>query len=225
MHRNGAVAASILVCMLVSVFGGFGSPRSAWGASGPDVRAVLQALAERMKDVKTIQTSFTETKRLRMFKHEIVLTGSAFMEKPDRFAWHTRAPMRSALVLKDDKATRWNEDTDRVEAFASDDLFLLKTVIDYARSWFYGSYLPMLDEYSIDVLNLQPLTLEFRPRPNTRPAALLRNVEVRFKADQSYIESIKFIERNGNQSLIEFTGTVINEALDESVWDVRRGQG
>lgn len=214
--------ASILAAMLS---GALGSSTNSWSASEPDVRAVLHALAERMKDVETIQTRFTETKRLRMFKHPVVLSGFAYMQKPGRFAWRTEKPMRSALVLKDDNVIRWNEDTDRVEAFAANDLLLLKTVIDYAQSWFYGAYLPMLEEYTIDVLNLQPLTLEFRPRPKTRPAALLEKVEVRFKPDQSYMDLIKFTERNGNESRIEFTGTVINQELNESVWEIRNGEG
>jgi outer membrane lipoprotein-sorting protein len=82
------------------------------GAQGRerDFRKVLETLDEKMKGVETIQTNFTQIKRLQMFKHEIVLKGSAYLQKPGRFAWHTKTPVRNSIVLKDTKVFQWNEE-------------------------------------------------------------------------------------------------------------------
>ena len=52
-------------------------------------------------------------KHLQMFKHEIALKGSAYLQKPGRFAWHTKTPVRNSIVLKDTKVFQWNEEVFR----------------------------------------------------------------------------------------------------------------
>lgn len=190
-----------------------------------EVREILEALEARMKGVNHIQTHFTQTKRVPMLKHEIVLEGSAYMKKPGRFAWHTTSPMRNSIVLNDDVVRQWNEDTDEVETMSVGDAPALKAMIDHTQTWFYGSYVAMLEEYEVRVLARQPLTLEFRPRAQSRPAAMIERVVIQFQPDESYIRSMDLLQRNGTQSVIRFDGTVLNGELDESVWEVRRTPG
>ena len=209
---------TVLLCWQPQVFAALPSGGEKGDAA---VQQVLEELEGRMGRVETMQSRFTQKKRLRMFQHEIELRGSVHMQKPGRFAWHTRSPVRHSMVLEDGKIYQWSEDTNRTEVFSFSDAPVLRMVIEQMQTWFNGEYAGLMDQYDIRVAAAEPLELEFIPQDDALSAGMIQSIRIRFRGDRSYIESIDIEERNGDRSVLLFTDTVLNAGIDPSVWKVK----
>jgi len=69
-----------------------------------EVEDFLGRLAAKGKQTRTLQASFVQRKRLRLFKSEVITKGKVFFERPDRLRWETLPPDASALVVTGNRA-------------------------------------------------------------------------------------------------------------------------
>ncbi len=187
-----------------------------------EMRQILGDLEKKMKQIENMQTGFVQKKKLKTFQHEVVLKGTIAMQKPNRFAWRIESPIRYSIVFKDGKIYQWNEDTDRVEVLSMSAAPVFKIVIEQMQTWFYGSYTDLLAQYDIRVFSKNPLVLEFTPHKEALSAPMIQAITIQFRHDQSYIESIRIMEKSGDQSLMIFTGTLLNTGIDASVWEMKQ---
>ena len=185
-----------------------------------EVRQILNDLETKMRKIESMQTKFSQTKKMSLFQHEVKLSGMLSMEKPEHLAWHTQSPVHYSIIFENDKMYQWDEDTQHVQVFTFSDSPVLKTVIEQMRTWFYGSYVALLDQYDIQVLSKKPLSLKFVPHKEVLSAAVIKEIAIWFREDESYIESILIFEKNGDQSQLTFTDTVLNAKVDPAVWEV-----
>ncbi len=75
----------------IFMFVSFGNSVDGWALSGvsPDQAEIRQALHDLEKNIghiESIQAKFIQIKKMKLFKHEIKLSGSFYMQKPDHFA-------------------------------------------------------------------------------------------------------------------------------------------
>ncbi len=188
------------------------------------VVAVLETLEKSLSKVRTVETDFTQTKVLKLFKKPIVLKGHMFLAFPDRLAWHVATPIRYSLVLDKEELSQWDEDTDEVQriSLASNPTF--KTVSQQIRKWFSGKYTVLVKEYDVTVEAKEPeLRLAFVPRAGTLARKALRKVSVTFAADRAYVRTIRFEDTTGDESTLAFTNTKVDQPIPKSAWQPRRG--
>ena len=187
-----------------------------------DIRQVLNDLEKNMGRIENIQAKFIQKKRMKIFKHEIKLSGSFYMQKPDRFAWHTHSPIEHSIVIKGNKVLQWNRETNHVDVISFKDMPVLRTVVEQMQTWFYGSYLSLLDEYEIEILSNDPLKIDFIPREHSFYLKIIEHVVIQFNQEQSSIDSIEINEKSGDKSVFYFMETVLNKDIDPSAWKVQR---
>lgn len=190
--------------------------------SQANVEETLALLEEKMEPITSMKTRFTQIRNLKAFSHEVRLSGTIFIEKPHRLAWHTEEPIRHSILFEKDKIRQWNEDMDRVEEVSFSDVPALKMMMEQMKAWFYGSYGDLTEQYEVRILSQKPLTLEFIPREKSLSSGMIKTIRVQFQKDQSYIESIQIEEAGGDRSTLLFSQTVLNAELDPEVWEVNR---
>jgi outer membrane lipoprotein-sorting protein len=174
-----------------------------------------------MRTIESMQTRFIQKKNLSLFSREIELRGVLAMEKPDRFIWRTEFPLKYAILVEKEKLSQWDEDSDQVQTLSYADTPAVKIVVEQMRTWFYGEYGSLLDQYQAEVLSRQPLVLKLVPGEKSPARGMIRSVTLSFKSDQSYIESILIEEKNGDRSEMLFKDTVLNSKIEPSVWKIK----
>lgn len=193
----------------------------AWAAPAPEVVSALGEVEARMRGIETMQTRFVQKKNLGMFNREIELSGMIAMAKPDRLAWRTESPLRFVIVAGDGKVSQWDEDTDKVQTLAYSDSPAARIVIEQMKTWFYGEYGALLDQYESEIVSKAPLTLRFIPGNKSPARGMVRSVTMQFRPDMNYIQLIQIEEMNGDRSVMEFSDTVLNGKIDPAVWRIK----
>ncbi|WP_455382161.1 LolA family protein [Salinispira pacifica] len=189
-------------------------------AAPANTEQVLARLEARMSAVETLQSRFVQEKRLAILEQPLVLKGSLFMEKPARFAWHVREPVRYSMVIRDEEVRQWDEDTRRVQTLSLSRNPAFKIAIRQLRGWFSGAYQSMRGEYEVTVLEDAPVSLRFVPREGGFAKAAIESVTVVFESDERYIREMHIAEKGGDSTLLTFVDTRLNAPIDPSAWEV-----
>jgi hypothetical protein len=144
------------------------------------------------------------------------------MQKPDRFAWIVREPLRYSMVIRGEVAHQWDEDTRRVEKIPLSKNPVFKTAMRQLQNWLSGAYGSMIGEYEVRVLARDPISLEFVPRDAALAREVIERVTVEFDRDEHYIRRIHILEKRGDSTLLTFENTRLNGPIDSSAWKVKQ---
>jgi outer membrane lipoprotein carrier protein len=188
----------------------------------PEVHEVLARLEDRISGLRTLRADFVQEKHLAVLDEPLVLSGTLSMQKPDRFSWIVKEPLRYSMVIVGEVAHQWDEDTRRVEKIPLSGNPVFKTAIRQLRGWLSGAYRSMLGEYELAILDREPITLEFVPRETALAREVIERVTVTFERDERYIRRIEILERRGDRTLLSFVNTLLNSPIPPSAWKVEQ---
>jgi outer membrane lipoprotein-sorting protein len=186
--------------------------------NGADVREVISGLSREMKDIETVQSDFVQEKKLQIFDQKIVMEGRMFLQKPDRFSWHVRKPLRYAMIMDNRVMRQWDEESGSVQPLVFERNPALAAAVQQIQQWFSGAYEVLGGEYDIALVSREPIVLSFFPKTGTASSAVIERVAVAFRPDKRYIERIEIYERGGDSTVLSFTNTSVNTAIPASAW-------
>jgi outer membrane lipoprotein-sorting protein len=190
-------------------------------AVNADVQGVIAGLTRMMQGVETVQSDFVQEKKLQIFDQNIVMEGTMYLQKPDRFSWHVQKPMRYVMIMDNRVMRQWDEESGAIQPLVFDRNPSLAAAVQQIQQWFSGSYEALGKEYDISLLSQEPAVLSFSPKTGTASSAVIERVVVAFRSDKRYIERIEIYERGGDSTVLTFTNTAVNAAIPSSAWRLR----
>ena len=191
-------------------------------APGASLRATLSRLEAQSSRLKTLKTDFVQEKNLAAFRHTLTLRGRIFMERGGRLAWHVDEPVRYSVLITDKVIRQWDEETRQAREIPLSGNPMLRTALDQISVWFNGDYTAALKEYEVALLQEKPVVIRFTPKPAALTARVLQSIELRFRANEEYLEHILILEAGGDSTLIRFENTILNSPLKEADFEVER---
>lgn len=218
MMSRIAIVALLLVALCLPL------PLRAAEATPPaqaELAAFLDVLGTKVSDFRTLQTDFTQTKEMAMFKHKLVMQGRIYLQKPDMIAWHVDSPLRYSVLITDKLVRQWDEETNQVQELSLDKNPIFQTVLNQLTVWFSGEYGSLLGSNSVRVVQRTPLVLEFTPLDNNLSRKVIRTITITFRDDQKYLQLIRIQEQSGDVTTIQFRNTRLNVPLDRQNFEVK----
>ncbi len=170
---------------------------------------VLNRLEEMAAAVKTLQSEFVQEKHLAIFRENLVSQGRFFFQKPDRLRWELVAPVQTGFVLNGGEGRRWHGRTGRTEVFRLEREPIMKLVAEQLLAWAGADFQRLRQEYSIIVLNTEPVTLRLEPL-GAAAGNFLDHLQVTFAAGERHMETIEVHEKSGDFTRIRFGAARLN---------------
>jgi outer membrane lipoprotein-sorting protein len=221
-RRMRAVLASALGIVLLLAGTVFAADSSRGGIPEPtDQTAFLNALGKKVSAFKTLKTDFTQDKEMALFKEKLVLSGRIYLEKPNKIAWHVDKPLRYSVLITDKMIRQWDEDTNQVQEISLAKNPIFQNVLNQLTVWFSGEYGSLLETNTVRVVRHDPLTVEFTPRDKNIAKKVIKSITITFRQDETYLQTIRIQELNGDVTTIHFTNTILNAPLDSSSFEVK----
>lgn len=199
---------AVLFCLL--------SPATA----AEDQAALLEKLEGSFSSIQTVQARLRQEKKLKIFNRTIVMEGRLALEHPGKLAWRIDSPIRYALVLDGDQAFQWDEDSNKVQKMKTHGDPIFEEVIGQIEKWFSGDFVSLLKEYDLTVKSSEPPVLEFVPKTEGMVGRIIRRLTISIRADLRYVEQISIEDVSGDQTIISFLDTRLNDPVPVSEWEV-----
>jgi len=174
-----------------------------------------------MSTVNSIETDFTQEKKLVIFNQPIISKGKIFVQKPQLLSWHVQLPVRYTLIIKGDVIKQWDEESGRIQQFSLSSNPGFSIAIKQMKAWFFGSYVSLLKDYTVKTISEDPVILEFVPNQSNPAFSLIKNVKVYFENDDRYLREIRIEEKSGDSTVLSFSSVKVNMPINSSAWELK----
>ena len=192
-------------------------------ARAETVLEILEQVQANTKTVKTVQADFVQEKTMQVFSKPLVIKGSLYLQKPDKFSWRTKSPMRYVMVSRAGTIKQWDDESRQVQEFSLTKNPAFSTAFNQMQGWFSGDYVALQKDYNIAVVSRKPLVLIFSPKPTMMAYGIIENVKVSFRDDMRYLSAIEIKEKNSDVTVINFLHTKIDLPINAKAWEVKSG--
>ncbi|MFW6414720.1 MAG: LolA family protein [Thermodesulfobacteriota bacterium] len=185
-----------------------------------DKDSVLSEIENRMQDIKTLSAEFKQTKQLSAFDRNLVIKGKMYLKKPHKLAWHVSSPSPYRMVIRENTLYQWDKASGETQTLSLDENPAFTAVAKQMQMWFSGNYKDLLQDYEMEIKEKDPVRLSFSPRAQTMARDLIRRIVITFDKNREYIQQIRIMEKNKDQTNINFSNIEINPSIDSSAWEV-----
>jgi outer membrane lipoprotein-sorting protein len=184
--------------------------------------ALLAELQQSLAGTTNVQSDFTQEKELSVLQQKVILKGRLAVQQPSRLSWQVTEPIRYNLVLDGTMLRQWDEATDRVQQISLAGNPVFGVVAVQLQAWFSGRFDLLLKDFTASVDASAALsTVVFTPREGGFVEKAIRRVVLTFREDHRYLSHMMIEEKSGDRTLMTFTNTILNAALEPSMWEVK----
>lgn len=197
-------------------------PRISPSSAAPSDTALrLAELQRSLGGTTNVQSDFVQEKHLSLLQQTVVIKGRLAVQQPDRLAWRVFEPLRYTLVLDGTTLRQWDETSGKVQQMSLAGNPVFGVVVTQLRAWFAGRFDDLQKDFEAQSDPAAPRpTITFIPRDSSFAAKAIRRVVLVFREDHRYLDSMLIEELSGDHTLMTFTNTVLNAAVDPTVWEV-----
>jgi outer membrane lipoprotein-sorting protein len=222
MRAKASLTVSLFCFLLFAALSGFAADQKDHpGQTSPETAELLARLGKKASDFTTLKTDFVQEKELALFQDKLVLKGRIYLRKPNRIAWHVDEPVRYSVLITDTFVRQWDAETNKVQELSLAKNPVFQSVLGQLTVWFSGEYTTLLKDYTVRVVRHEPVVLECSPREHSISRKVIKSITLTFRADETYLQTIRIQEHSGDATTIDFLNTVVNPRLDEGVFEVQ----
>ena len=181
-------------------------------AAPPLTQPQLTALIQKsQQQTQSFTCNFTQTTTIPLLETPIVSHGLLTFAKPDSIKWEYTAPFQEGFILCNKNLTRWVGDKGTAQTSAASQDRLGNFLADQLIMWVQFDTKRILEDYSLSVVNSQPLTLELTPK-KLEIQSIMKNLIISF-SDEGPASMVILNEQNGGQTRLFFFDTKVNIPL------------
>lgn len=182
---------------------------------------MIAELKQAVSATTNVQTGFVQEKQMAVMRQKVIVKGQLAVQQPDLFAWHVTEPIRYNLVLDGDTLRQWDEATGKEQQMSLADNPVFEIVSRQLKAWFGGQFDLLLKDFDAELDPAAPRSITFIPNKDSFARKAIRRVVMTFREDQRYMQAILIEELGGDKTLMTFTNTVLNTAINPVAWEVK----
>ena len=182
---------------------------------------MLAELQQALSATTNVQTGFVQEKQMAMLRQKVIIKGQLAVQQPGLFAWHVTEPIRYNLVLDGASLRQWDETTGKEQQMSLADNPVFEIVSRQLKAWFGGQFDLLLKDFDTELDPAAPRSIAFIPNKDSFARKAIRRVVMTFREDRRYMEAILIEELGGDKTLMTFTNTLLNTAIDPVTWEVK----
>lgn len=186
-------------------------------AAAPDTAAVLKALEDAGRALKTMQAGFVETKVIVLLDEKAETRGELMMQIPGRFRWNYTAPQPSAMLIKDGQFARYFPKSKQVfRGAAKGEADLLVGFGPGAAGLGKKYEVSLLPDEA--VAGTPAFVLDLKPRT---ASGLFSAIRLWIDKARSIPVQTRLSEPTGDHTTIRFENVVVNGSLPRDAFDLK----
>jgi len=204
MIKNIAIGAFLLVSGL------FFAQNTAM--SGAEAKAFVTKISSETRQIKTLQSDFTQTKKMDFLDKSIVTYGKMSLKTPNSLSWKYVKPYQYSIVFKDNKIFI-NDQGKKSSVDAKSKTFekINKLIVGSSNGQMFTD-----PEFSVSYYKNASFNIaKFTPK-SAQLLKYIKQIELSFPKGQSTVSQVNMTEASGDTTNIVFKNTKINAPVAAS---------
>ncbi|AZA55975.1 outer membrane lipoprotein carrier protein LolA [Chryseobacterium shandongense] len=200
------IALSILLLISTFVF----AQNTAMSAT--EAKAFVSKVSSESKQIKTLQSDFTQTKKMDFLDKNIVTYGRMSLKTPNMLSWKYTKPYQYSIVFKDNKIFI-NDQGKKSSVDAKSKTFekINKLIVGSSNGQMFND-----PEFSVTYLKNANFNIaKFIPK-SSQLLKYIKQIELHFPKNQSTVSQVNMTEASGDTTNIVFKNTKVNAPVAAS---------
>ncbi|WP_294263837.1 outer membrane lipoprotein carrier protein LolA [uncultured Chryseobacterium sp.] len=201
---------NIFITALLSVSGLFFAQNTAM--SGAEAKAFISKVSSETKEIKTLQSDFTQTKKMDFLDKNIVTYGKMSLKTPNMLSWKYTKPYQYSIVFKENKIFI-NDQGKKSAVDAKSKTFekINKLIVGSSNGQMFND-----PEFSVAYFKNGSFNIaKFTPK-SAQLLKYIKQIELYFPKNQSTVSQVNMTEASGDTTNIVFKNTKINAPVAAS---------
>lgn len=201
---------NIFIIIGLSVSGLFFAQNTAM--SGAEAKAFVTRVSSETKEIKTLQSDFTQTKKMDFLDKNIVTYGRMSLKTPNMLSWKYTKPYQYSIVFKDNKIFI-NDQGKKSAVDAKSKTFekINKLIVGSSNGQMFND-----PEFSVAYFKNGSFNIaKFTPK-SAQLLKYIKQIELYFPKNQSTVSQVNMTEASGDTTNIVFKNTKTNAPVAAS---------
>jgi len=173
---------------------------------------VFARISKAVKEVYTLSSAFGQERHTPMLKDAMISKGRFLFARPGRIRWETVDPVPAGFSVNGQEARRWQGTSGVPEKVNLSDAPFLQALIQQIVAWTSADFTSLKERYDLRITGEDPVTIALSPRL-AGERDYVDQVTLVFSPDLTYVTSVSILEKKGDETVIRFRDTVINEPI------------
>jgi len=208
MIKNIAFGAFLLVSSL------FFAQNTAMNTA--EAKAFVAKISSETKEIKTLQSDFTQTKKMDFLDKNIVTYGKMSLKSPNMLSWKYTKPYQYSIVFKDNKIFI-NDQGKKSSVDAKSKTFekINKLIVGSSNGKMFND-----PEFTVTYFkNANSNIAKFTPK-SAQLLKYIKQIELHFPKNQTTVSQVNMTEASGDTTNIIFKNTKINAPIPASEFNL-----
>ena len=180
--------------------------------SGAEAKAFVSKVSSETKNIKTLQSDFTQTKKMDFLDKSIVTHGKMSLKSPNNLSWKYTKPYQYSIIFKDNKIFI-NDQGKKSSVDAKSKTFekINKLIVGSSNGQMFND-----PEFSVSYFKNGNFNIaKFTPK-SAQLLKYIKQIELQFPKDESTVSQVNMTEASGDTTNIVFKNTKINAPISAS---------
>ncbi|UQB67639.1 LolA family protein [Epilithonimonas zeae] len=180
--------------------------------SAAESKAFVSKISSETRNIKTLQSDFTQTKKMDFLDKSIVTYGKMSLKSPNTLSWKYTKPYQYSIIFKDNKIFI-NDQGKKTSVDAKSKTFekINKLIVGSSNGQMFSD-----PEFSVTYFkNTNYNIAKFTPK-SAQLLKYIKQIELQFPKDESTVSQVNMTEASGDTTNIVFKNTKINAPISAS---------
>jgi len=180
--------------------------------SGTEAKSFVAKVSSETKEIKTLQSDFTQTKKMDFLDKSIVTYGKMSLKTPSMLSWKYTKPYQYSIIFKDNKIFI-NDQGKKSSVDAKSKTFekINKLIVGSSNGQMFND-----PEFSVTYIKNANFNIaKFTPK-SAQLLKYIKQIELSFPKGQSTVSQVNMTEASGDTTNIVFKNTKINAPIAAS---------
>jgi len=174
----------------------------------------LEEVQKSASTIRTIQADFTQKKHMKILLRPLVSKGSLSFKAPRSLRWEYASPVKNVLLVSGDKIRRFVKKGDGIIEDKSAGLQMMQFVMSEITMWLSGRF-DTNPAFKTDFAGAGKIVLTPKEKSFS---AMIGRIELNLGDRPGVIKSVSIYENEDSYTMLEFTNTILNGEIKESVF-------
>lgn len=181
-------------------------------------KQIIEKIDQTASAMKGMQCDFVQTKRMKLLSKEMQSKGVMYFKRPNKLRWQYTAPYDYTFILNGDKVQiKSSKSTKNIDVQGNK---MFRQITNIILNSVTGGSLKSSSDFTVEVYK-KDTTYFAKLFPKKKELKQLYQViEIYFDSALTMVNSVRMVEKTGDETRVNLINTKLNIAVDEKMFAV-----
>lgn len=181
-------------------------------------KQIIEKIDQTASAMKGMQCDFVQTKRMKLLSKEMQSKGIMYFKRPNKLRWQYIAPYDYTFILNDDKVQiKSSKSTKNIDVQGNK---MFRQITNIILNSVTGGSLKSSSDFNVEVYKKDNTYFAKLFPKKKELKQLYQVIEIYFDAALTMVNSVRMVEKTGDETRINLINTKLNIAIDDKMFAV-----